>query len=425
MTYATVLSGVFTSLFVLALTHSHTKPEVKLIKTKDGFELRKNGVKFFIKGVGGNGDRTLLVKSGANSFRTWGAENIGTILDEAQKDGLMVTVGIWLQHSDAWDYRNAAEVKKQFEECKAVVTKHKGHPALLMWAFGNEMEGYANGDDPRVWNAVEDIAKMSKQVDPDHPTMTVIAEIGGGRVPSIHKYCPSIDVIGINSYGGAPTLGKRYKEAGGTKPYIITEFGPPGPWEMPKTRWDAPIELDSTAKATAFSNAYKGSIQSEGLCLGSYAFLWGNKQEGTATWFGMLLPDGSKLGAVDVLTEFWTGKKPAITCPVIMEYKLDATDHLKPGQTINATLTVSDPQSKPLTVRWILKEETKVRLTAGRDEAISKEFPESIISASTSGAKVKVPTTPGAYRLFVYVSNGVGSATANTPILVEDITHER
>jgi hypothetical protein len=72
-----VIASVLTVLIVLGLT-STASGEVRLIKSKDGYELRKNGEKFFIKGVGGNGNRQLLVSSGANSFRTWGAENIGT-----------------------------------------------------------------------------------------------------------------------------------------------------------------------------------------------------------------------------------------------------------------------------------------------------------------------------------------------------------
>ena len=72
---------------------------------------------------------------------------------------------------------------------------------------------------------------MVHQLDPNHPTMTVVAEIGGNKVRNIHKYCPDIDMIGINSYGGGPSLAERYREAGGSKPFVVTEFGPPGAWE--------------------------------------------------------------------------------------------------------------------------------------------------------------------------------------------------
>ncbi len=66
---------------------------------------------------------------------------------------------------------------------------------------------------------------------------------------NIHRLCPAIDIIGINSYGGAPSLGARYKSLGGTKPYILTEFGPPGIWEMAKDPIGAFPEPTSTEKA--------------------------------------------------------------------------------------------------------------------------------------------------------------------------------
>lgn len=392
--------------------------KVTLVKKDGGYQLLRNGQPYFIKGVGGNGSRKLLLEIGGNSFRTWGAENIGQVLDDAHKDGLTVTVGIWLMHAGEFNYHDPVAVKKQFEMCKEVVQKHKDHPALLMWAFGNEME--AHPDDPAVWKAVEDIAAMSKKIDPNHPTMTVIAEIGGYKVKNLHAICKSIDIVGINSYGGAPSLKERYPIAGGTKPYIITEFGAPGTWEVAKTKWEAPIEWTSTAKAVWYRDAYEKSIKGNpGVCLGSYAFLWGNKQEGTATWFGMLLPDGAHTGAVDVMAELWTGKPRKDLVPKIEKLELSAADYLKPGQTIQATLVASDPEGKPLRVKWLLKGEVKVRLTAGRDEVVPPTYSEALITSTNSSAEFKVPTESGAYRIFAYVYDDAGgAAVANVPIFV-------
>ena len=80
---------------------------------------------------------------------------------------------------------------------------------MLLWGIGNEMEGFGDGDDPAIWAAVNDIAAMVKELDPNHPTMTVTAEIGGGRIDGLHERSPAIDIHGINSYGGAPSLPER------------------------------------------------------------------------------------------------------------------------------------------------------------------------------------------------------------------------
>ena len=79
--------------------------------------------------------------------------------------------------------------------------------------------------------------------------MTVIAEVGGNKVANLHKYCPDIDIVGINSYAGGQNVGDRYLKqvlAGTAKPYIITEFGPPGQWEYwSKTAFKALNEMTS------------------------------------------------------------------------------------------------------------------------------------------------------------------------------------
>jgi hypothetical protein len=393
------------------------------LKKEDGkFSLTVDGKPYFIKGAGGSASLKLLAESGGNTVRTWGAEQLRQTLDEAQKHNIKVTAGIWLQHSDSFNYADTAAVKRQFDESIAVVQKFKNHPALLMWAFGNEMEGYANADDPNVYRAVNDLAKAAKAIDPNHPTMTVTAEIGAERIPSINKYCPDIDIMGINSYGGAASLADRYGKAGGAKPYIITEFGPLGQWEVGKTEWGAPIEQTSTEKMQVYKTAYTNSVLGNpNQCLGSFAFLWGNKQEATATWFGMLLPDGTKVGAVDVMTEFWTGKPAKNLCPTIKSLTISTDTKLTPGQLVNAKLEASDPENDQLTVNWVLVGETEVYLSAGRDEKVPPRHPDALLSSTKTNATFKMPSEKGGYRIFVYIYDGKGgAAVANIPVLVAD-----
>ena len=46
------------------------------------------------------------------------------------------------------------------------------------------------------------------------------------------------------------------KAAGFTRPYIVTEFGPFGFWEVGSTAWKAPIEPSSTEKAQVYLKNY-------------------------------------------------------------------------------------------------------------------------------------------------------------------------
>jgi len=271
------------------------------------------------------------------------------------------------------------------------------------------MEEYAATSDPRVWKAVNDIAAMIHQVDPDHPTMTVIAEIGGDKLPSIKRYCPSIDVVGINTYGGVMSIPTRYAEAAMDRPYVVTEFGPPGTWEIPRNGWDVPEELSSTAKAEIYAAAY-AALHADPNCLGSFAFAWGNKQEATATWFGMFLPDGTRLGAVDAMTQAWSGRPAANRSPELTALSLDGDPVLAPGATIRAELSATDPEGDPIEAQWVLFQEMDAFESMGDFRPTPPTFPEAIRAADATGATIQMPDRAGNYRLFAYLRDGAGAA---------------
>ncbi|MEM6550669.1 MAG: glycoside hydrolase family 2 TIM barrel-domain containing protein [Planctomycetota bacterium] len=383
-------------------------------------QLLVDGQPYYIKGGGGDGSKADLAAAGGNTFRTWGVDDTtGLLLDEAQKHGLKVVVGIWLGHErHGFDYSDVDQVAKQFDHVRASVLKHKDHPALLAWGLGNEMEGFGDGGNAAIWSHVQACAALVKELDPHHPTITVIAEIGGQRVPAIHRLCPDIDIIGINSYGGGPSIPERYKAAGGTKPYIVTEFGPPGTWEVKRNSFDVVNELTSTQKAEIYRNVYE-KLKVDPQCLGSFAFTWGFKQEATATWFGMYLPNGNKAAAVDAMTLAWSGKPASNLCPTIEPLKL-SVGKVDPGGSIRVELVTSDPEGKPVNVDWQLHAEAEVYFTGGDFQQSPPQYPEAIRDASATGATLVMPDEPGKYRVYAFVDDGEGGgAMANAPILVK------
>jgi len=387
---------------------------VELRKTDTGWTLLRNGQPFFIKGAGGDHNKQTLVDCGGNSFRVWGADDLDNQLAQANRLGLAVAVGIWLEHSPGnhhFDYNNPDQVAQQLQCVRQTILKYRDNPAVLVWALGNEMEGYKQGDDPMIWHAVQDAAAMVHKLDPNHPTMTVIAEIGGKRVECVNRYCPDIDILGINSYGGAPSVAQRYRVLGGTKPYIITEFGPQGQWEVSKNAWGAPLDVTSTAKAKNYRESYEKSIlgEKDKLCLGSYTFLWGFKREATATWYGMFLPDGSRTEAVDTMSELWTGHAPAHRCPQIEPLIVDHVQ-VGPGEIVHAKLRVTDPDNNPMTVKWALEKDPAAYDTGGEFQGEPTKYPPAIVRSDLDGADVRLPTDVGAYWLYAYVYDGHGGA---------------
>ena len=398
---------------------SSERSGTRVIDDGGAYLLVRNGQPYFIRGVGGQTHLDTLAAAGGNSIRTWGADHLDDILDEAHRHGLTVCAGLWLGHErHGFDYHDRSAVLEQLKASLETVRRHKDHPALLVWGIGNEMEG--DGSNPAIWRAVEEIAREIKRIDPDHPTMTVIAELGNDKVQNIERFCPSIDIIGVNSYGGITTVGARYRAAGGSKPYVVTELGLLGPWEVGTTPWGSPIEMTSTEKGLWYADGYRRAVtEQEGLCLGSYAFFWGNKQETTATWFGMLLPDGSRLAAVDALVKAWTGAPPGNLCPRILSLEADPTSQLRPGQTVVARLSANDPENDELTFRWVLRSDAGT-IGAGGDLQENEASFDASVAASGPTATVTMPDSPGGYRLFAYVVDDAGgAAVANVPLHVE------
>lgn len=400
---------------------------VELKQTSEGWQLLRDGEPYFIRGAGGTYSLEQLAAAGANSIRTWDAENVrgdddvGVLLDEAHALGLTVTVGIWLGHErHGFEYDDKAQVDEQFERARQIVLRYKDHPALLLWGIGNEMEGFDDGDNPVIWKAVNDIAAMVKELDPHHPTMTVTAFVHGERVEFVHRHSPAIDIHGVNAYGGAQVVPEWLRDRGATKPFVLTEFGPVGPWEVPKTEWGAPFEPTSAEKAAFYRESYeKGIAAAPGVALGSYAFLWGHKMEVTETWFGMLLEDGSPTAAVDVMTEIWSGSAPEDLAPTLQRLVIDGSAQVDPGAEVQAHTNAVDPEGRPVDVRWVLRPESGETSTGGDFRPRMPDIEGAVIESRKDGAIVRMPEEPGAYRLFVYAYDEAGhAATANVPLLV-------
>ncbi len=406
-------------------TVSAAAVKVQLVKTGGGWQLLRGGKPYFIKGAGGSYSLAKLKAAGGNSDRTWGADGIQHQLHRAAQLGMTYTVGMWLAHpGNGFSYKNKAQVQAQYEQCKKFVLDYRHDPAVLAWGIGNEME---NGYDHKVlWQAVEKIAGMCHRLDPNHPTMTVVAEIGGHKVQKINEYCPDIDIIGINSYGGGPSLYKRYLKAGGVKPYVLTEFGPPGVWEEGRDNLHLPPEMNSTQKALYYARTYRNSVlAAKGLCLGSYAFTWGWKVEATPTWFGLILPDGRRLGAVDQLEHVWTGHWPKHLCPEMKSLNLVGPDKVKRESEIRAHVDASEPSGGALSYHWVLRRDiSNTPPNGGESRPMPRKYPHAIIGQHGGHVIVKMPDNGGYYRLFCYVYNHHNAAAVgNIPLMVTGPIH--
>lgn len=396
---------------------------VKVVQNGSGsYTLQVNGEDFFIRGVGGSGPKDLLKAIGGNSFRTWSYTNGKKEFADARKNGLMVSLGYWVRpESQGIDYKNPKDLAEQMRDVEEMVRLYKDEPNLLVWSIGNEME-MGTKNLPEMWKQVNALCKRVKELDPNHPTMTIIAELGGDKVRQFNQYCPDVDILGINSYGGSKSIPERYRSAGGVKPYILTEYGPPATWEMGdnNSNFGCPTEWPSWQKGKWYADVYRKTLTDKGkLCLGSYAFTWSHKVEATPTWFGMLLPDNTQLAAVEELQLAWGVSKPENYAPIVDALIVSHNRARSADDLISARTTGRDrDMDDDLTWKWVLVQESSFYGITGTGAAMPQEFPDAIVEGQgTASVKVKLPGG-GKYRLYAYCFDGKNHAGyANCPLL--------
>ncbi len=371
------------------------------------------------QGAAFEGDRASLARlaaAGAKVVRVY-READAWVLDEAQRLGLKVVMGLWVEHPrHGFDYADTKAVHAQEQALLAAVTRHRHHPALLAWGVGNEVEtGIA--DPLPLWREIDRLAGLIKRLDPAHPTLMVVADTGMDAFRALAACCPNVDLLGLNVYAGAVfDLPQRLREAGVTKPVVIAELGPLGQWQAGGKPWGAPVELTSTEKARFFTSAL-AFLEEQPQIRGAFPFLWGAKQEQTATWHGLLLADGSETAMSDALAAAW-GRPSAQPAPVIRGIGIGA-DEFAPGAEISAGVDALAHDGTPLTTEWTVHAEATDLRKGGDAEAAPPRINVRVLHADAAAVRFLAPAAPGAYRLFITVRDRNGkAATANLPFFI-------
>ena len=403
--------------------------KVEIRKTGGGYRLLRGGEPYTVRGAGMViDDIERFAAVGGNSIRSWSTMQAGQdtreLLDTAHAHGVTVALGLPMRpERHGFDYDDPDEVAAQLETMRREVLKYRGHPAVLVWVIGNELNhSYEN---PRVYDAVNDVAEMIHELDPYHPTTTATSGFKPEVITEVMTRAPALDFISFQMYGSLFRFPERLAETAFDSPFMVTEWGTIGYWEAETTDWGAPVELHSSAKADTFRRAYRDILAPlKGQLLGSYAFYWGQKQERTPTWFGMLTEDGRLTEVVDVMQFSWTGEWPDNRTPRVHTLLLDGkaaseSVRLVSNQTYEAVIDVRDPDGDAITYRWELKPESTATTGGGDYEEPLTSLDGFLADASAARTTLATPT-PGSYRLFAYASDEHGRlAHANIPFLVE------
>ena len=394
-----------------------------------GWDLLVDGQKTYIKGIGGTNRMDVASAAGANACRTWSGSirQVQNTIADAKRNNMYIMQGIGLT-KDPKMYENEEYKNRLREQCRELAETFKDDPNIIMWGIGNEIE--LNGDSTqKAWEFVNELSELIKSIDKRHLTSTVIT-YNQRSLNLVAKYAPSLDFVGINCYGGIERLADMVKNSDYDGPYLVTEWGPTGWWECAKTEWGAPIEQSGEQKRICYEERY-GIITRDPACMGSFVFLWGQKEERTPTWFCMFTENGvegpplkgEKATTVEAMERAWTGKEPSQTAPVISSLTANGlsvgqSPTFAPGKKLKIKADVKDRENDKMTFVWEVLKEATITANGGAYEPRPDRVGE-VVTTTRPAMKLKL-SEPGAYRIYLYALDGTGyAASINLPILIK------
>lgn len=402
-------------------------------KTKDAFQLFRNGKPFNIQGAGGNSHCKELAEIGGNTMRVYDTINLGNTLDEAAKYGLAVIVDIPIPVNRYGAYSSEISNNILKRRIRTFVKKYKEHPAVLIWNLGNEVNypvfswKYFFRRQSFI-NTFNELIDIVHDEDPSHPVSTSLWNTSVSQLSSIRIFSPKLDILSFNVFGDVKNFDakiRRFFLFFNAVPYYFSEFGSDGYWESKNTSWLAPIEQTSTKKVEQINNRYKFvTSEMHGGCLGALVFFWGEKYEHTYSWFSFFM-DGYKSEIIKEIKYLWnksTSKPSLIGLNYMLVDGKGAADNIifAPNKLVDSEILFMDGRSgnDSLTVKWEIYPEG---WHFDEDDMFIRPKPlkNSFISMEKEKATFVTPDTSGPYRIFVYVYDNHGYfASTNTPFYV-------
>lgn len=360
---------------------------------------------------------------GVNTIRIWATnQDTNKLLDAAHKQGIKVMMGIWMRHGrpgmeddDRFDYLKDTEGKEEmYRNALQTVEKYKDHPAVLSWSIGNEVYlNMATDPEKEAYSLLlEKICSTIKKVDPNHPITSVEAWTFG--LDWWEQFVPSIDIYGLNSYGpGAHYLAEELTKRNIDKPYIITEFGVTGEWDIKEEKNGIKIEPTDAEKYEAIVHGYKDWISNKSNCLGVYMFHYTNGDSHMAPWLFTHYKKSTR-PQYWAIREAYTSSKPINHVPVIESF--DAPQEVfKSGTWIPISLQASDIENDKLTIDFGYNQRTGSRKRRDQINVLN------VRGNYKDGFEIQLPQENGAIKVYAFVKDSYNNmGISSTSIVVED-----
>jgi hypothetical protein len=395
-----------------------TPSVVSVTGTQGQWQLNVNGSPYQVKGVtwGPPTDAAPaympdLQSMGVNTVRTWGTDATTLpLLNSASAYGIKVINGFWLGQGN--DYLNDTNYKTtQLNTIENWVNTYKNNPGVLMWDVGNEVllnlqNTYSGTQLEQERNAyaqyIDQVAQAIHSIDPNHPVTSTDAWTGAWVYYKANS--PHLDLYAVNSYGKACSVKQDWLSGGYTKPYIVTESGPSGEWEVPNDANGVPTEPTDIQKSQGYQTAWNCITGHTGVAFGATLFNYGIENDFGGVWFNLITGHWNRLSYYAV-KQLYSGKSSPNTSPVISSMSLSQTSVPAKSQfTVN--VNVSDPNGDPLRYHLMLSSKY-VDSSTGLQNA-------TFTQTGTSSFSVTAPGTLGTWKVYVYAYDGQGNVGIET-----------
>ncbi|MEV6013599.1 discoidin domain-containing protein [Streptomyces sp. NPDC051976] len=397
---------------------------VKVTGSQGSWQLTVDGAPYQVKGLtwgpspaDAAKDLPDLAKMGVNTIRTWGTDATSApLFDAAAANGIKVIAGFWLQpgggpgSGGCVNYLTDTTYKdNMLDEFPKWVDTYKDNPGVLMWDVGNEsvlgLQNCYSGDQlEQQRNAyttfVNDIAKKIHSIDPSHPVTSTDAWTGAW--PYYKKNAPDLDLYAVNSYKDICNVKSAWEAGGYDKPYIITEGGPAGSWEVPNDANGVPDEPTDQQKADGYTNAWKCVSDHQGVALGATLFHYGNENDFGGIWFN-LVPDGLKRPSYYAVTKAYGGNTAGDNLPPqVTDMNVSgANDGVPTGADVTISTKTTDPEGDPIAYQVLFSS-----LYIDNNGALT---PATATDDGSGTLTVKAPDKVGVYKVYVKATDGNGN----------------
>ncbi|HYS42071.1 MAG TPA: discoidin domain-containing protein [Pseudonocardiaceae bacterium] len=390
---------------------------VKVTGSQGNWALSVNGAPYQIKGVTFGPDPATaeahmpdLRTLGVNTVRTWGTDaTTAPLLNQAAANGMKVISGFWLGQGN--DYLNDTNYKSSTQaSILQWVNTYKNNPGVLMWDVGNEvllnLQNTFTGTQLQAErNAyaqyVDQVAQAIHAADPNHPVTSTDAWTGAW--PYYKANSPDLDLYAVNSYGSVCNVKQDWINGGFTKPYIVTESGPAGEWEVPNDANGVPTQDTDQQSAAGYTTAWQCISGHAGVALGATLFNYGNENDFGGIWFN-LAPSGWKRLSYYQVAAAYGGTPQSDPPPVISSMSLSQTVNVPAGGQFGVSIGVTD--ADPLRYNVMFSSKYVDGGTGFSYATFTQTGPGTF--------SVTAPRRLGVWKVYVYAYDGHGNVGIET-----------